>query len=120
MAKRYEPNDDEDDVLFTPDDEDDTADESFVELHQAKSPGEFQEKASRILSNMMDVLDEKIRTGMAESSDFKTALELGKMFKVGIETVDEAAKRALNEAQSYEEVEEEDDLDVGHGMRFDE
>ncbi len=110
------PRDDEDDVLFTPDDDDSPGD--FVELHQAQSPQEFQEKASRILSNMMDVLDEKIRTGMAESSDFKTALELGKMFKVGIETVDEAAKRALNEARSYEDVEEDDDLDVGHGMRF--
>lgn len=109
------------DMDFTPDGGE--FESSFnVEFKPAKTPEDFREKAQTLVSNAMDLLNAKIRDGMAEASDIKTALEFGKHFKVGIETVDEAAERARREAERYLEPDTDDD-DLGSwgandSMRF--
>lgn len=104
-------NDDDEslDIEFMPDVTD-------VEFKVAKTPAEFKGKAEELLSNAMDMLNAKIVNNMAESSDLKTAVEIGKLFRVGIETVEGAAKRAMEEAAQFEGVETDDLHD--DGMRF--
>lgn len=80
-----------------------------VQFNPAKNSAEFKAKADLLMSDAMDYLSAKIRSGMAESGDIKTAVDLGKHYKVGIETVDDAAAKAFNEAEMYHEVETEDE-----------
>lgn len=88
-----------------------------VKFEPASTAADFQSKAKRLLSNAMDFLNAKIESEMAEAADIKTAVDIGKHFKIGIETVDEAAKRAMAEAASYLEPEHEDDT-ADDSMRF--
>lgn len=109
--------DDELDLDFIPDADEDEPDRgATVEFKQAHGASEFKSKAEALLSNAMDLLNAKILNNMAEASDIKTAVEIGKMFKIGIETVDEAAAKALAESESYESIEETAD----DNMRFEE
>ncbi len=79
-----------------------------ISFELAKDSQDFATKAKKILSNTMDLVNHHLESGMADAAIIKTGLEIGKMFKVGIETVDEAAERAFREASQYESVEEED------------
>lgn len=108
------------DLGFTPDSDEYEAPGEVIEVEfkPAKNAAQFKEKADRLMSDAMDLLNTKIRSGFAEASDIKSALEFGKYFKSGIETVDEAAEKAMREAEEYAGLEDDETLDDADGMRF--
>lgn len=110
---------------FIPEPSDDDEYESLtetveVEYKRAKTPQDYKNKANALMSDAMDFLNAKIRSGMAEASDVKTAVEIAKLYRVGIETVDEAAAKAMAEAASYAELDDDGDdaFENSDGMRF--
>jgi hypothetical protein len=121
VPEDFDDNLDEDlDLAFNPDAEEDDSEsqQPFVaNFKPATSAAEFQEKAQTLFSNALDFLNQKIVEGMAEASDIKTAVDIGKHFKIGIESVSELAKKAMEEAASYDEMapDEPENLDA---MRF--
>lgn len=98
-----------DELDFTPE-MDETAGygDGGVAFKPAETTADFTAKAKLLLSNAMDLLNAKITGEMAEASDLKTAVEIGKMFKIGMMTVEEAAKKALADADQYVGLEDEE------------
>ncbi len=80
-----------------------------VQFSPVKKASEFKDKAEKLLSDCMDFLGARVRGGVAESSDLKTIVDIGKMFKVGMETVDEAAARAFAENEEYADLEDDEE-----------
>ncbi len=91
-----------------------------VQWEPVETAADFKKKVTKLASNAIDVLNNRITSGMYEASDIKTALEFMKHSKVGIETVDEAVERALQVDAEYEDLEEDvpDDAPVDNSMRF--
>lgn len=98
------------DAFFGPPDGVD--DSSHIEWRPVKDAAGFKAKTEDLLSDAMDVLRAKLRGGMAETGDMKTILEMAKVFKVGVSTVEEKVRASLEQVDGFELDETEDDSEL--------
>lgn len=76
-----------------------------IQFDDVDKPEHFQAKAQKLLSRVMDRLLYKIEVNEAESSDYKTAVDIAKYCRVGLRTVEGAVEKAAAEAAKFGEVE---------------
>lgn len=87
-------------------------DEEKPEFNDVTRAEDFATKAALLGSRMMDNLLEKLNERMEESSDRKTILEMMRHFKIGINSVEDAAQAAAERASEMEglDLNEEEDI----------